>query len=254
MRIIVLATLFLVTIASAQDIRINCPWHGIQFVSQRNEICPKCKESAVQKKQANSNATVDARKARNAKGEFFESDLYYEGKITINTRSFGSTNVFAARCFSAITNRYVKVDGKVYERSTFRRTFKIRQHIGSCEYLADMMFGDKDIGYFKLETCSDNFVDNDTITIYCLVTDKTYEYTTVIGGSKRVRIVKMIPSHMIEELTVQDMIDHMNVGNSFEIRFAYDSKVPKSSYKGDGICHINATITMNGGSIVRLGK
>ena len=249
MRIIILAMLFLAAIAPAQDIRINCPWHGIQFISQRNETCPKCKESAVQKKQADRIAETNARKARNAKGEFFESDLYYEGKITINTRSFGSTNVFAARCFSAITNRYVKVDGKVYERSTFKRTFKIRQHIGNCEYLADMMFGNKDIGYFKLETCSDGFVDNDTITIYCVVANKTYEYTTVMGGSKRVRIVRMIPSQMIEELTVQDMIDYMSAGNSFEIRFAYDSKVPKV-----GICHLNATITMNGGNIVKLGK
>ena len=229
--------------------KINCPWHGIQFVSQSNETCPKCKESAIQKKQADRIAETNARKARNAKGEFFESDLYYEGKITINTRSFGSTNVFATRCFSAITNRYVKVDGKVYERSTFKRTFKIRQHIGNCEYLADMMFGAKDIGYFKLETLSDGFVDNDTITIYCLVTDKTYEYTTVMGGSKRVHIVKMIPSQIIEELTVQDMIDYMSAGNSFEIRFAYDSKIHKA-----GICHLNATITMNGGNIVRFGK
>lgn len=266
--LIVFALLPLFSSAGSR-VAYNCPKHGprTEYEIQRNGQTIVCKACMQEKERSRKEEEAKAKADRISRGEIFESDLYRMDKITINTRSFGSTNNFERVCFSAITNRYFIVADKVCLRSDYANTFIISQHIGQGEYLA--RWGSNT---FKLNTNDDGLIDESRYTLFGILTNESYEYKTVLGSSKRVRVFNSLARLGIkaEELTFADVLSRLNAGETFTISMEYESKEAPThiagSYRDLRIMtqngynpnskkrRIEATITMKGGSIVRFGK
>lgn len=261
--------MFPLFVAAGNGTVYNCPKHGprSEYEVQRTGQTITCKACLKEKEQNQKDEDAKAKSDRISRGVIFESDMFRMDKITINTRSFGSTNNFERMCFPAITERYFKVNGDVRLRSDYQSRFKIIQHIGDGDYLAK--WGDV---WYKLCTTDTGLADESVYTLYGILTDELYSYQTVLGASKRVRVFRTLSQlgNKVEELTFADVLRHLNSGNTFTISMVYESKQQPTSITGnyrdlqimaqngrlhnDGKRRIEATITMKEGMVVQFGK
>lgn len=199
--------------------------------------------------------------------EILESQL--SSGTTINIRSFGNTNFFYRRCFAEITNQYCKINGFVFSRNYLLHRMRVVQHIGYCEYIVDVdewepdipseynnhSHGEwKNIGWNKitLTKTGDNLADDEVGTCYGWPSDEVYEYTTVMGATKRIKVFHTIKDKDIESLTFEDVINHLKEGKTFVINFKHLAFFPNGAK-----CYPTAWrvhIAKDKGKIVRFGK
>ena len=245
-----LALLALAPLSAKAGAVYNCPRHGPRDswqVERRglSYVCLACEQEKAQKQRADADA---ARADRVARGEVFESDLRHLPRIEVNTRSFGSTNAFERRCLAAIRDRYIMVDGKPARRAEYQQTFKIVQSLGDGDYLAR-----KGLEFFKLETNGGVFADDALVTVVGTLTGDVFDYTTVLGAAKRIRIFRTLSrqGHAVAEVSFVDALAHLGAGGTFAIMLPYDPHVRVTPGWNPAI---EATITQRGGSIIHFGK
>lgn len=243
----------------------NCPKHGGREswqVERRGIIyvCKACEEEKAKKARVDEAA---AKAGRIERGEILESDLRGLSDVTINTRSFGGTNLFERRCLPAIREKYVMVDGAPHLRADFEMVFKIVQPLGGGAYLAQ-----KGLVFYKLDTTTESLADDTLVNLLGGFTGELFDYTTVLGARKRIRVFATLArqGHAVSEVTLADAIAHLNSGGTFRILFRYDPGVPTTptattardlriaaqGWQPGQLPGIHATITQQGGTIVRL--
>lgn len=237
---------------SLASVVYNCPRHGP--LDERQAIrrgasyaCSRCEEEKAQKGRADE---ARAREERVARGDIFESDLRHLPDVTINTRSFGGTNLFERRCLPAIREKYVMVDGVPRLRADFEMVFKIVQPLGGGIYLAQ-----KGLVFYRVDTTTETLADEALVTVLGGFTGELFDYTTVLGARKRIRVFATLArqGHAVAEVTLADAISHLNGGGTFRILFPYRSPIVAQPNQRNQF-GINATITQQGGALVRLGK
>lgn len=250
-RTLLALSLFALPLLSAQAGAVyNCPRHGPRSSGQVTRrgvswVCTACEEEKAKKQRADADA---ARADRIARGDLFESDLRHLPRVEVNTRSFGSTNAFERRCLAAIRDRYIMVDGAPALRAKYQETFKVVQSLGDGDYLVR-----KGLDFFKLETKGGTFADDALVTVAGTWTGRLFDYTTVLGAAKRIRVFATLSrqGHAVAEVSFADALAHLGAGGTFAIMLPYDPHVPLTPGWNPAI---EATITQRGGSIVHFGK
>lgn len=239
--------IFLLTISAfaGNKIAYNCPIHGPRSDGEVEHsgtgvVCQACLE---EKKAKDQEREKIARTTRITGGKIYESDLPYikDRRIRINTRSFGSTNNFERMCFRSVVASYFKVNGEVTKRSDYpERMFEVVQSLGGGDYLAKL--GDD---WCKICTGYTGLVDDRVYKFRGCFVNELFSYQTVLGANRRIRVFKTIDvlGISIEELSFSDILDHLNKGKEFDIRFTFN----------DGRSFL-ATISTTGGFIIIFGK
>lgn len=242
----------------------NCPRHGPRDSWQVERrglsfVCKACEQEKAQKGLADE---AKAREERVARGEIFESDLRHLPRVTVNTRSFGSTNNFERMCLAAIRGQYVAIGGRVRRRADGVTRFKIIQSLGNGAYLA--RHGET---YYKLENVDAVLVDDAAYDLAGELTGGVFDYTTVLGAAKRVRVFRVLP---FAEVSFADVLAHLQAGGTLTFPLEYGAvEQPQpmaTSYRdlriiaqGNNLAtpqrrRIEATVTMTGGLVVHFGK
>lgn len=268
--LIVLASTLLSINSLAETIRVNCPYHGLQTIYSRPIVCPKCEQQREQReaetRRKKNQQRKKAEKTTND-NEIFESRL--ENGTIINIRSFGNSDFFYRRCFSEITNEYCKIHGSIFYRKSICHRMKIIQHVGYCEYIVDVdkwymdipsKYNDRSFGHFEnigwhkiyIPTIGDDLADDEIGFCNGWPSSEIYEYTTVLGATKRIKVFYVVSNSDIESLTFEDVVDHLKNGNVFIIDFEHLEFLPDGSK-----CYSTAyriSLTKNEGKTVIFGK
>ena len=261
----ILFALVLVPAATLAAAVYNCPKHGGRESWQVERrgltyVCKACEEDKAKKAREDQAA---AKADRVARGELLESDLRGLLDVTINTRSFGGTNLFERRCLPAIREKYVMVDGAPRLRADFEMVFKIVQSLGGGIYLAQ-----KGLVFYRVDTTTETLADDALVTVLGGFTGELFDYTTVLGARKRIRVFATLArqGHAVAEVTLADAIAHLNGGGTFRVLFRYDPGPEWMRSAGDArqrmiaargwqsgeLPGIHATITQQGGAVVHL--
>lgn len=192
--------------------------------------------------------------------------------ISINVKSFANTNFLYKKCFTEITNSYFKTSkGIIFSKRLSLHRMRVVQHIGYCEYIVDVDEWEphgvsswneydkddspsgrwKNIGWHKVNFSLDNLADNEIGKSYGYPSDEIYEYTTVMGATKRIKVFKSFSEKDMLPITFDDILNHLKEGRSFMINFkhlaiTYGKPWQKTSF--------NVFIVKNGGKFVVFGK
>ena len=257
-KFIVLTALLLSTIAPAWgDARINCPWHGIQTVSSSSAPCPECeakREREEEQKRAEAKQREYARQDQlrmqriaeknrlaeqrrleqqkmEARNEIFEKDL--KSFMEIDVRSFTNTNLFYAKCWASITNNYCSLNGELAPKMPLRHKMRIVQHIGYCEDLVDVYNWNGDdwesAGWCKiyLPQAGDNLADDEVGWCCGWQSNELYEYITVMGAVKRVKVFHTISLNELKEPTPKDIFTFLDKGGTLRVDIPYTGGIAR---------------------------